>query len=84
MKEASWSRVRRAGSGYQVFRRGITSSYWPYYVWEFGGFLYLTFFVVSLLCNLNKILWGTEGNTSIILLSSSLSVALELNSYLSN
>ena len=30
--------------------------FWPYYVWEFGGFLCFTFFVVSLLFNLNKIL----------------------------
>ena len=55
-KEDSWSRVRGIGSGYQVFGRGATSSYQPYYVWEFGGFLCLTFFVVLLLCNPNKIL----------------------------
>jgi len=55
-KEDFQSRVRRAGSGHQVFRRDAASSYWSYYVWKFGDFLCLTFFVVSLLCNLNKIL----------------------------
>ena len=56
MKEDSWSRVGEVGSGHQVFRRGIASSAWAYYVWELGGFLCLAFFVVSLLCNPNKIL----------------------------
>jgi len=55
-KEDFRSRVRRAESGHQVFKRGVTSSFWPYYVWEFGDFLCLTFFIVSLLCNPNKIL----------------------------
>jgi len=40
----------------QCSRRGAVSSLWPYYVWKFRGFLCLTFFVVSLLCNHNKIL----------------------------
>ena len=50
------SRIRGVESGYQVFGRDATSSFWPYYLWEFGGFLCLTFFVVSLVCNPNKIL----------------------------
>jgi len=72
------------GSSHLVFRRGTVSSFRLCYVWELEGFLCLTFFVVSLLCNLNKILWSIEGNSSIIPPSSSLSVALELNGYLSN
>jgi len=40
----------------QCLGRGTVSSLWPYYIWEFRGFLCLTFFVVSLLCNHNKIL----------------------------
>jgi len=56
VKENSWSRVRRVRSDHQVLGRGTTSSFQPYYVWEFGGFLCLTFFVVFLLCNPNKIL----------------------------
>jgi len=50
------SRVRRARSGRQVFGKGAVSSFWPYYLWEFRGFLCLIFFVVLLLCNPNKIL----------------------------
>ena len=55
-KEDSWSRVRGLGSSYLVFGKGIILSFQPCYVWELGSFLCLTFFVVSLLCNLNKIL----------------------------
>jgi len=55
-REDSWSKVRRVGSSHLVFGKGATSSSWPCYVWKLGGFLCLTFFVVSLLCNLNKIL----------------------------
>jgi len=40
----------------QCSGRGAILSLWSYHVWEFGGFLCLTFFVVSLLCNHNKIL----------------------------
>jgi len=40
----------------QCLGRGTVSSLQPYYVWEFRGFLCLTFFVVSLLYNHNKIL----------------------------
>jgi len=50
------SRTKRIGSSHLVFGKGTISSFQPCYVWEFGGFLCLTFFVVSLLCNLNKIL----------------------------
>jgi len=44
------------GAVSQCLGKGTISSLWPYYVWEFRGFLCLTFFVVSLLCNHNKIL----------------------------
>jgi len=50
------SRTRRMESGYLVFRKGAILLFQPCYVWEFGGFLCLAFFVVSLLCNHNKIL----------------------------
>ena len=43
-------------SGHLVFGKGAVLSFRSYYVWELGGFLCLTFFVVSLLCNLNKTL----------------------------
>jgi len=56
VREDSQSRIRKVGSGHLVFGKGTTSLFWPCYVWELGGFLCLTFFVVSLLCNLNKIL----------------------------
>jgi len=52
-REDSQSRIRKVGSGYLVFGKGAISSFQPYYVWELGGFLCLTFFIVSLLCNLN-------------------------------
>jgi len=79
-RENSWSRIR-VGSNHLVFRKGTTLLFRPCYVWKLGGFLCLTFFVVSLLCNLDKILQGTEGNSSIIPPSLSLAVALELNGY---
>ena len=56
IREDSWSRTRRVGSSHLVFGRSDISSFQPYYVWEFRGFLCLTFFVVFLLCNPNKIL----------------------------
>ena len=80
-REDSQSRVRESGSSYLVFGKSAISSLRPCYVWKFRGFLCLVFFVISLLCNHNKILQGTEGNSSITPLSSSLSVALELNGY---
>ena len=46
VKEDSRSRVRRAGSSHQVFGRDAASLYQPYYVWNLGGFLCLTFFIV--------------------------------------
>jgi len=55
-RKESRSRTRRAGSSHLVFGKSTISSFWPCYVWKLGGFLCLTFFVVSLLCNLNKIL----------------------------
>jgi len=50
------SRIRGVGSGSQVIGRGAISSFPSYYLWEFGSFLCFFSFVVSLLCNLNKIL----------------------------
>ena len=82
VRENSRSRTRRVGSSHLVFGKSTVSLFWHCYVWEFGGFLCLAFFVISLLCNLNKILQSTEGNLTIILPLSSLSVALELNGYL--
>jgi len=55
-REDFQSRIRRVESSYLVFRKGAVSSFWPCYVWELGRFLCLAFFVISLLCNLNKIL----------------------------
>ena len=55
-REDFWSRTRRVGSSHPVFGRSAVSSLWSYYVWEFRGFFCLTFFVISLLCNHNKIL----------------------------
>jgi len=55
-RENSQSRTRGVRSNYPVFGRGTISLLQPCYVWEFGSFLCLTFFVVSLLCNHNKIL----------------------------
>ena len=75
------SRIRVFGSGQSVSGRSTIPSLWPCQNWEFQGFLCLTFFVVFLLCNHNKILQGTGGGLSIIPPSSSLSVALELNGY---
>ena len=55
-REDSQSRIRRAGSSHRVLGKGTASLFRPCYIWELGGFLCLTFFVVFLLCNLNKIL----------------------------
>ena len=55
-REDSQSRIRRVGNSHLVFGKGAISLVWSYYIWELGGFFCLTFFVVSLLCNLNKIL----------------------------
>ena len=82
LEKNSRSRARKVGSSHLVFGKGAVSSFWPCYVWEFGSFLCLTFFVISLLCNLNKILQDIEESSSIIFPSLSFSVALELNSYL--
>jgi len=56
VREDSRSRTRRVGSGYPVFGRSAVSLFWLCYVWKYRGFLCLTFFVVLLLCNHNKIL----------------------------
>jgi len=50
------SRIRGVGSGSQVIGRGAISSFHSYYLWEFESFLCFFSFVVSLLCNPNKIL----------------------------
>jgi len=50
------SRIRGVGSGDQVIGRDTVSSFHSYYLWEFGSFLCFFSFVVSLLCNPNKIL----------------------------
>ena len=50
------SMIKGVGSGSQVIRRSAVSSFHSYYLWEFGSFLCFFFFVVSLLCNPNKIL----------------------------
>ena len=49
-------RIRGVGSGSQVIGRGAVSSFHSYYLWEFESFLCFFSFVVSLLCNPNKIL----------------------------
>jgi len=56
LEENPRSKIRGVGSGSQLIERDVISSFPSYYVWEFGGFLCLISFVVSLLCNLNKIL----------------------------
>ena len=50
------SRIRGVESSSQVIRRGAVSLFPSYYLWEFESFLCFFSFVVSLLCNLNKIL----------------------------
>jgi len=50
------SRIRGVGSSSQVIGRDAVSSFSSYYLWEFGNFLCFFSFVVSLLCNFNKIL----------------------------
>ena len=56
LEKNTWSRIREVGSSSQVIRRGAVSSFHSYYLWEFGSFLCFFSFVVSLLCNPNKIL----------------------------
>jgi len=50
------SRIREVGSSSQVIGRDAVSSFYSYYLWEFGSFLCFFSFVISLLCNSNKIL----------------------------
>jgi len=50
------SRIKEVESSSQVIRRGAISLFYSYYLWEFGSFLCFFSFVVSLLCNPNKIL----------------------------
>jgi len=50
------SRIKEVGSSSQVIGRGAVSSFHSYYLWEFESFLCFFSFVVSLLCNPNKIL----------------------------
>jgi len=56
LEKNPWSRIRGVGSGSQVIGRGTVSLFHSYYLWEFGSFLCFFSFVVSLLCNPNKIL----------------------------
>jgi len=56
LEKNPWSRIRGVGSGSQVIGRGVVSLFHFYYLWEFGSFLCFFSFVVSLLCNPNKIL----------------------------
>ena len=56
LEKSPWSRIRGVGSSSQVIRRGTISLFHSYYLWEFGSFLCFFSFVVSLLCNPNKIL----------------------------
>ena len=56
LEKNPWSRIREVGSGSQVIGRGTVSSFHSYYFWEFGSFLCFFSFVISLLCNPNKIL----------------------------
>jgi len=56
LEKNPWSRIRGVGSSSQVIGRGAVSSFHSYYLWEFGSFLCFFSFVVSLLCNPNKIL----------------------------
>ena len=56
LEKNPWSRIRGVGSGSQVIGRGAISSFHSYYLWEVGSFLCFFSFVVSLLCNPNKIL----------------------------
>jgi len=57
-------RIREAESSSLVIGRDTTSLFHSYYLWEFGSFLCLFSFVVSLLCNPNEILQGTGGTSS--------------------
>ena len=50
------SRIREVESSNQVIERDAISLFHSYYLWEFGSFLCFFSFVVSLLCNPNKIL----------------------------
>jgi len=50
------SKIRGVGSSSQVIGRGTISSFHSYYLWKFESFLCFFCFVVSLLCNPNKIL----------------------------
>jgi len=50
------SRIRGVRSSSQVIGRGAISLFYSYYLWEFESFLCFFSFVVSLLCNPNKIL----------------------------
>jgi len=42
-RENSWSRIRESRSSCLVYGKGAISSLQPCYIWEFGGFLCLTF-----------------------------------------
>jgi len=56
LEKSPRSRIRGVGSGSQVIGRDAILSFHSYYLWKFGSFLCFFSFVVSLLCNPNKIL----------------------------
>ena len=56
LEKNTQSRIRGVGSGNQVIGRGAVSSFYSYYLWEFGSFFCFFSSVVLLLCNPNKIL----------------------------
>jgi len=56
LEKNTQSKIRGVGSGSQVIGRGAVSLFHSYYLWEFRSFLCFFSFVVSLLCNPNKIL----------------------------
>ena len=78
------SRIREVESSSQVIERDTISLFHSYYLWEFGSFLCFFSFVVSLLCNPNKILQGTKGKKRLFSPIISSSVTLELKGYLSD
>jgi len=67
-----------------VIGRGAILSFPSYYLWEFRSFFCFFSFVVSLLCNPNKILQSTKGTRILFSPIISLFVALELKGYLSD
>ena len=78
------SRISGVESSSQVIRRGTISSFYSYYLWEFGSFLCFFSFVVSLICNPNKYSRAQKGHNNTLPPIISSSVTLELKDYLSD